>query len=118
MQYTLTGFAQDLDFRVFTFEGVGEDRVRTQYNVRADLTLTRKYGIRMQELPLLCRGILDRRSDAERQDSFTYTEADMCAHANARREAEMKKPRWTPGSNRTGVETHGTVDGVKSILSS
>ena len=59
MQYILTGFTHDMGFRVFAFEGIGEDRVRTEYKVRADLALIHRYGIRVQELPLLCRGILE-----------------------------------------------------------
>ena len=66
MQYILTGFTHDMGFRVFAFEGVGEDRVRTEYRVKADLALIRRYGIRVQELPLLCRAVLERHSDVLR----------------------------------------------------
>ena len=83
MQYIITGFTHDMGFRVFAFEGIGEDRVRTEYKVRADLALIQRYGIRVQELPLLCRGILERRNEDEDQQAFTYTESDM------RRNAEL-----------------------------
>ena len=33
MQYILTGFTHDVGFRVFAFECIGEDRVRTPYSV-------------------------------------------------------------------------------------
>jgi hypothetical protein len=56
MQFTLTGFTQDAGCRVFAYEGVGDDRVRIRFTVRADLALSRKYGIRLQELPLMCVG--------------------------------------------------------------
>ena len=62
MQFVLTGFTQDLGFRVFAFEGIGADRIRTKFTVKAELALIRNYGIRIQELPLLCRGLLDRRT--------------------------------------------------------
>lgn len=57
MQYILSGFTQDMGFRVFRFEGVAVDRPRTRtvFTVRADLALIRRYGIQIQELPLLCR---------------------------------------------------------------
>jgi hypothetical protein len=60
MQFTLTGFTQDSGCRVFAYDGVGEDRVRIKFTVSADLALSRKYGIRLQELPLMCLEILER----------------------------------------------------------
>jgi hypothetical protein len=38
---------------------------RTHFVVRADLELMRKYEIRVQELPLLCRRLLERRDQEE-----------------------------------------------------
>lgn len=103
MQYILTGFTHDLGSRVFAFECVGEDRTRTAYSVRADLALTRKYGIRVQELPLLCRNILEQRDGNDAQRTFTYTEAAMCIRASIRaaEAAEQKKktPRRPPSEN-------------------
>jgi len=90
MQYVLTGFTNDMGFRVFAFDGVGDDRVRTEYLVRADLTLVRKYGIKLQELPLLCRGILEQRLLGSHQRTFTYTEDEMSIHADARTVAAEK----------------------------
>lgn len=51
MQFILTGFTPDTGFRVFAFQGIGTDRTRTDFTVRTDLSLIRRYGIRMQELP-------------------------------------------------------------------
>lgn len=65
MQFTLTGFTQDVGCRVFAYEGTGEDRVRIRFTVRADLALSRKYGIRLQELPLMCLAILERSSESD-----------------------------------------------------
>ena len=56
MPYILTGFSHDIGFRVFAFDLVERGVIRTDYKVRADLTLTRRYGIALQELPLLCLG--------------------------------------------------------------
>jgi hypothetical protein len=111
MQYVLTGFTHDMGFRVFAFEGVGEDRSRTEFTVRADLSLSRRYGIRVQELPLLCRGILDRRSGAEEQRTLTYTEADMrlTADASAVRAAaaQKKKAPHRPVTENVGAAWRG-----------
>jgi len=65
MQFLLTGFREDLGFRVFAFQGVAADNTRSAFWVRADIALIRRYGIRVQELPLLCRGLLEIRIEGE-----------------------------------------------------
>jgi hypothetical protein len=105
LQYILTGFTHDLRFRVFAFTCVGDDRVRTDYKVKVDLGLLPKYGIRIQELPLLCREVLERRSGSDEQRTFTYSEADMrlAADISASRAAALaqkkKVPRRPPSEN-------------------
>ena len=64
-RFILNGFTHDKGFRQFAFEGIEEDRDRTQFTVRADLTLARAYGIHIQDLPLLCREFLERRAVTE-----------------------------------------------------
>src|SRR5580658_91337 len=87
MQFILTGFTQDREFRVFAFEGIAADRVRTPFTVKADLALSRTYGIRLQELPLMCRGILEQREEgpeegAAVENALTFTEEAMRLHAS------------------------------------
>ena len=100
MQFVLKGFLPETGFRVFTFDGIAEDRSRTEFQVRADLSLIRTYGIRVQELPLLCRGLLERRDEAEATHVLTFSEAEMRLHADSRtaeREAaEKRKSRRAP----------------------
>jgi hypothetical protein len=96
MQFILTGFTQETGFRVFAFEGVVVGQIRTVFTVRADLALSRRYGIAMQELPLLCRSLLDRQEegghgadeggehDALVQHSLTFSEEEMRAFADKR----------------------------------
>jgi hypothetical protein len=101
MRYVLTGFTHSTGFRVFAFDGVTEHWVRTSYSVRADLALSRKHGIHMQELPLLCRAVLDRRSEGDDQRAFTFTEDDMTIHSNAMSaaaESRKKKPWRKPAA--------------------
>lgn len=98
MQFVLTGFTHDLGTRVFAFECIGEDRIRTQCTVRADLAVARRYGIRIQDLPLLCRGLLDRCEEGGEVQSLTFTEDQMRTSANERaaaRDAAVRK-RKTP----------------------
>jgi len=80
MHYILTGFTQELGFRIFEFDRV-QNHERVTYTVRADLALSRKYAIRMQELPLLCRRVLEDCGPAAEQTSITFTEEAMSNHA-------------------------------------
>jgi hypothetical protein len=113
MQFILTGFTQDTAFRVFEFDYVGPGQARTQFTVRADLGLIRRYGIQVQDLPLLCRAVLEGRSDAEETHAFTFTEERMSIHAKdcaaAKELAAQKKraPRRPVGEN-LGVAWRGT----------
>ncbi len=94
MQFILTGFTPETGFRVFVFQGIRADKTRTTFTVRADLAVIHKYGIRVQELPLLCRGLLERRDESETVRALTYTEEEMRLHANgvaADRDAAQKK---------------------------
>jgi hypothetical protein len=104
MQFTLTGFTQDDGCRIFAYEGVGEDRIRIRFTVRADLAMSRKYGIRLQELPLMCLGILERSSVIDEavteepvnaRRSLTFTEEAMSQYADeivaAREAAALKR---------------------------
>ena len=98
MVNTLVGFTHDNGFRVFSFDRRGDDNVRTRCDVRADLALTRTYGIQVQELPLLCRGLLDRCEEDSPVESLTFEESDMraCAdeRAAAREQAAKKRRPW------------------------
>jgi hypothetical protein len=105
MAYILTGFTQQLGFRVFAFARVELATLRTEHTVRADLSLTRKYGIQMQELPLLCRVLLERRDESGRASAVTFTEEDMSACAKERTAAKelaaskRRPPRRPSGEN-------------------
>lgn len=108
MQFILTGFTQDNGFRVFAFERVGEDRVRTKCTVKADLALSRRYGIQLQELPLLCRGLLDRTDEGRTTPALTFTEAEMSACASERtaareRAASKRRPPHRPSGENLGA---------------
>ena len=96
MQFILVGFNQDTDFRTFAFQGIAADRTRSDFTVRADLVLSRKYGIRVQELPLLCRRLLERDDRGEEKRTLTFTEEDMRLHANTEiaRVAANPKKKW------------------------
>lgn len=99
MNFVLKGFTQDTAFRVFEFDCVGPSQPRTQFTVRADLDLSRRYGIAVQELPLLCRSVLETREESEER-AFTFTEEKMVVHmkdcAAAKELAAQKKKTRKP----------------------
>lgn len=102
-QYLLKGFRQEREFRVFVFDVVEADSTRSEFTVKADLALSRQYGIRLQELPLLCRCMLERRDTGEALRAYTCSEKEMSAYANlegARLEAARAKraPRRPVGA--------------------
>jgi hypothetical protein len=88
----LRGVSYDLGFRIFEFEYSTRENGRLLCDVRADLSLARRYGISMQELPLICRSFLDRQDKSVRMRSLTLTEAEMQVLAEERmiRDAERK----------------------------
>jgi len=104
MRFTFTGFRQEGGSRVFSYEALGEDRVRTRFTVRVDLELSRRHGIRLQELPLLCVSVLERRTGDERDLVFTdEAMARSVVDAAAAHEAEVartapqkRKPKKDP----------------------
>ena len=109
MQFILTGFTQELGFRVFAFERLGEDRVRTRWTVRADLVLIRRYGIRLQELPLMCRGLLERHDDGEVNRSMIFTEDEMRTCANQRAAAKQDAAHKRKAPRRPVAENAGAA---------
>jgi hypothetical protein len=95
MQFMLTGFKQDIEFRVFNFETSPVGAPKVQFSVRADLALARRYGIQMQALPLLCWELLERNenslpenigAESTMERSFTYSEEEMCRYARTCKE--------------------------------
>jgi hypothetical protein len=107
VQYILTGFSHEMGYRVFVFESI-DGRVRTAYRVKADLALARKHGVPVQELPLLCRALLETRAEGESQRAYTYGEADMCKYEDLRaaRAAELQN-RKRPLTRRTPAHKLG-----------
>lgn len=111
--YTLTGFDQTAGIRLYAFEGIGDGR-RIDYTVEVNLALIAEYGIRIQDLPLLCRELLERRVEPAEMSALTFTEQEMRSHAQrlatARQLAEQKKkPGRHPVSPNTGAAWRGPL---------
>lgn len=88
MQFVLLGFKQSNSVRQFRFEAIGDDRSRRSVLVSADLVLARGYAIQIQNLPLLCRQLLQR-CDEHAIDSgeINLSEVDMASISRQERES-------------------------------
>ena len=104
--FVLTGFSHDVGFRVFSFDRVDDGRATSKYTVKADLTLARKCGVHIQDLPLLCRRFLDK-SEQGSPASLTLPEEEMKACAmkdTLRQQAKARKPWQRPGGEKEDEE--------------
>lgn len=97
-QFFLTGFTQAAAIRIYAFD-CRVDALRIGYTVEVDLALISGFGIRIQDLPLLCRELLQQRAQPDEISAFVFTEQQMRSHAEklslARENAEhrRKQPR-------------------------
>lgn len=99
VDFILMGFDQEAGVRRYAFHRIA-DATRTDITVGVDLALLPVYGIRIQELPLLCRELLERRFESDDR-ALTLTEVEMRVHAEKRAAAQeaaerRRKPRRFP----------------------
>jgi hypothetical protein len=109
--FVLIGVRTFDNIRQFDFDVVGEDQGRQHVTVGADLDLIRRYRIPLQELPLLCRRLLERQTNIE---TIMFTEGDMVRYSNERTaEAnallEKRRARQPQISNRKGLAWRGST---------
>jgi hypothetical protein len=83
VQFVLVRFTQSGNIRHFIFEGVTAERARIAYTVDADLLRLREYKISVQELPLMCRRLLEAAPEADPARAFSLTDQHMRQHAAA-----------------------------------
>jgi hypothetical protein len=95
MEFVLTGFRQTDNIRRFAFERISTDHSRTEFSVSADMTLLTKHKIPLQELPLLCRTLLEEHSGTGPSKAVVFTEGEMLGYAKrrvaAKEEADRKR---------------------------
>lgn len=118
MDFVLMGFShRNGSTRRFLFERTGPKTgpAREEFTVDADIIMARRYGISVQELPLLCRRLLDD-VDSATSRTLIFGEAQMCMHAGllaAETEAQAlrKRPfrRHQPG-NSVHVAAAGSTE--------
>lgn len=80
MSFILLGFSQEADIRHFAFQRVAADGQRSGCTVHADLPMARRFNIKLQDLPLFCRQILNARTE-DQTETVIITEEEMRLHA-------------------------------------
>lgn len=104
----LTGFTSEAGVRVFAFEVTDAEKRVTTASVRTDLSLLRKYGVPVQELPLLCHDFLAAQIAAAPVTLLVFGEQEMERLATARtaqraaaedRRAARKRPAHPPAES-------------------
>ena len=90
MDYVLMTFRQRNNVRQYAFQGTTVDKQRVEFIVDVDLALVLKHGIPMQEIPLLCRRLLEEKPVSEQARKVNFTQAQMQDYA-ARRDAAKKE---------------------------
>jgi len=68
LEFILTGFRQSLSVRHYLFQVIAADRTRRDVSVDADLDMMRRHGISIQEMPLLCRRLLEASEETRRAE--------------------------------------------------
>jgi hypothetical protein len=108
MEFVLTGFRQESNVRLYTFQPLATGQDRRVWTVSADLSLMRKYKIPLQELPLLCRRLLEAHAEDPKDGTLSFTERDMLGYVSTRSAAEVaaeqkRRARRMPSSSRVGM---------------
>lgn len=91
MAFVLKGIANERAARRFTFEVTEKGSVQASIVVAVDVDLARRFGIPLQELPLLCLHLLERSPSPEK--TLIFTEAEMVNYAKLRDDAKSSHER-------------------------
>ena len=116
VHFSMTGFTQDGGSRVFAFTRVQADGTRAEFTVKADLALSRRYAITVQELPLLCRLFLEGLSEADETRALTYTEDQMSLHAKECATRAVGPHKKKPSDTFPAAESSSARQRVPIIL--
>ena len=95
MEALLVGFRENANIRAFVFNCVQPNHSKTQVVVSADVSLARRYKIALQELPLICKRLLESTPGDNVEAAITLTEERMSRILSERLDAAAKKPTKT-----------------------
>ncbi len=96
--FILAGFHEEHGIRRYVFQSANDDGASGEFTVEADIGLARKYGIGLQELPLLCRNLVGKQDSVPSTNALAFSEDLMKEHADQRvalKEAALQKKKKT-----------------------
>jgi hypothetical protein len=112
VRFTLMGFDQKSGVRQYAFQGTAAG-IRTNFTVGVDMALVQTFGIHIQELPLLCRELLEKQVEGVETHALTLTDKEMRAYSDnaamARDAAVRRKPARKPVNASTGMAWRSPV---------
>lgn len=82
--FILTGFHQAQGIRYYVYQSQRDDGSLGEFTVDADVRLLQKHGIALQELPLLCRHLLEKLDSDTSLRAVTFTEDLMKEQSDLR----------------------------------
>ena len=82
--FILTGFRQTNGIRYYMYQAQHDDGSSSEITVDAEMRLLLKHGIGLQELPLLCRRLLEVQDQHASLRAVTFTEDLMKEQADQR----------------------------------
>ena len=89
--FILTGFHQEHGIRHYVFQCPNNNGTSSEFTVEADVRMLRKYGIGLQELPLLCRHLLEKQNHGSPVRAVTFGEDLMRSKQIT---ARRSRPLW------------------------
>jgi|SRR5579871_2461317 len=103
----LTGFRQANGIRSYMYQCQHEDGSSSEFTVDAEVNLLQKHGIGLQELPLLCRRVLEKQNSDVLLRTVTFTEDLMKEQADQRTALKQaaqnkRKPHRKPRPGLSG----------------
>lgn len=112
MEFLMTGYKQQGGVRRYTFKGTTPETTSLEFAVETEIALLPRYGIGIQELPLMCRRLLEKDGPRDAGTVLVFTEELMREHAehiaSVRRAAlDKRKPHRRPPAHRLGQHWRG-----------
>ena len=98
MAFVFLGFSQTNGLRHFVFQRIAPDRTRSSFTVTVELLVAQRVGIRVQELPLLCRRMLDASPEETEARHLTLTEEQLRLSAEPTEKPKQRSSHKRPAA--------------------
>lgn len=101
LAYVLLGSQTRANVREYTFQGTTSSQRHVTFIVHVDLKAALKHRIPVQEIPLLCRRLLEEKPVADQESEVSFTEERMADYARD----QATKRNTTPSNRRAAFRS-------------